>query len=232
MSNINFVDTTGFCHLKPEFICGLEVVNVAAESVSSSDNVALSGCAADYVTDGDGVIAFADFLPGSGHLAAAESFIVKERSASGICNHPKTVGILCPVGNGIPVRGLIGLNKTVFNSLLGECNTNVADCSGGVACEHIKFLSGAHIRVIMSDAVLSSVLFPGLSPVCPAVRHTDGFKVTFFFCFLNDFIKGVIVEVYCVLVSGRRASGKQETEASNNCNQFEQCGFTHVVPSL
>ena len=84
----------------------------------------------------------------------------------------------------------------------------------------------------MSNAVFSSIAFPTFAPVCPRIRHTDGFKMAFCFCFLDNLIEGVRVEVYCIFVVAAGASNENKGHASKDRDQFEQVSLTHFVPSL
>ena len=195
----------------------------------------MAGCSANYVADCDGVVAFTNFLPRGRHRIAENVVIIEECGASGISNHPFAVCVFCPIRNRIPIRGLVGLNNVfalVVFELSGECKANVADCSGRITFEHGKFLCGAHIGVVMSNAVFSSVAFPAFSPVCPRIRHTNGFKMAFGLCFLDNLIKGVRVEVYCIFVVAAGATSENKGHASKDRDQFEQVSLTHCVPSL
>ena len=70
---------------------------------------------------------------------------------------------------------------------------HVADilCGGAFfGLEHGDFFAGAHIGIIMIDAILGLDAVPGALPIGPGAGHTDGFQLALLFCAFHDLVQG------------------------------------------
>lgn len=242
ISNIDLVDSASFCHFSPELVCGLKIVKVAAECISSSDYVALAGSSTNDITDGNGIASVSDVCPGFRHFFIDEVFVEEEGGASSVSDHPFAFAVFSPIRNGIPIRGLVSKGKIIIDYLFGESNTNVADTFAGIVLEHGKFLSGAHVGIVVGNAILSGIAFPALSPVCPFIRHTNGFKMALSFSFLDDLFKSIIVisfnfftSVAAFVASGScrlSAADEKKSHACYKCKYFKHSVFQEKSFSL
>lgn len=241
ISNIYLVDSASFCHFSPELVSRLKIVKVATECISSSDYVALAGSTTNDITDGNGIASVSNVCPGFRHFFVDKVFVEEESGASSVSDHPFAFAVFSPIRNGIPIRGLVSKGKIIIDYLFGESNTNVADTFAGIVLEHGKFLSGAHIGIVVGNAILSGIAFPALSPVCPFIRHTNGFKMALSFSFLDDLFKSIIVISFdfftsvAAFVSGSSrlsAADEKKSHACYKCKYFKHSVFQEKSFSL
>ena len=199
LQDVQRIDSSVFCHLCPEIKCRIKVIKVSAKCISRCNDCCLCVSAID-ISECYRIITIFDVCPWS-RCIFYFICICKEGCCTGISDHPFSVFAFCPIRNAIPVGSFVSLYQIFIHCLCTKCLSDIADvlCSFFAFClEHLKFLCGRHVRVSMCDTIFIIQVLPGQSPVCPGIRHTDRFYITFFFCFCSNIIQCHRIQIHCI----------------------------------
>lgn len=163
-----------------------------------------AAAAAVIVADGDLVVAFSELGERRGRVGYL--VVVGDDGHGAVVAHdPVAVVVLGPVGNLVPVAGLVLEGHALGLGRGAPLLAHVADVLGAVGAlllEHGNLLGGGHVLVSLRDAVLLLDVVPGADPVGPGVRHAHGVDLALLLGLGDDVVQG-----HGVVVHGLRGGG-------------------------
>ena len=217
-------------HLFKEVEGRIQVVHAAAQRIGAGQHRHLGGRTAHHVANGDGGAAVFQRLPG---INGGGNAVRVDHGAHGahVADAPLAVRVLGPIRDGIPSAGLVGLHHVHLHGGGAERLADIADVlRGGILLrlKGRKLLGGAHVGVLMGQAVLLAHSGPAAAPVGPVIRHAYRVDLALLFGFFQDGVQRHFPQVNA-FGSRSAAAGGQGQGGSHHCAAQNGNGFFVVV---